>query len=124
MIDAPYLYDASRQPLPDGRTARDWPDNRRRFAPAGLGGGAPGRRRRSIRDWRADVVHAHDWHAGAGLRLPGARTRADGRAQRVHRSTTWPSRACSPLHDCAELGLPRRAYVAARRWSSTASCRS
>src|SRR6185312_16271410 len=41
---------------------RDWPDNHRRFAllgwvAAALGQGADP-------NWRPDLVHAHDWHAG------------------------------------------------------------
>lgn len=61
LIDSPYLYDRPGDPyLSPERT--DWPDNPRRFGLLGwvaahLGCGDVDR------DWRADVVHAHDWHA-------------------------------------------------------------
>jgi starch synthase len=62
LIDSPYLYDRPGSPyLSLERT--DWPDNPRRFgllgwAAAHLGCGD------IDRGWQADVVHAHDWHAG------------------------------------------------------------
>ncbi len=62
LIDSPYLYERPGNPYlaPD---RADWPDNPRRFGLLGwvaahLGCGDVDR------DWRADVVHAHDWHAG------------------------------------------------------------
>jgi len=62
LIDSPYLYDRPGNPYlaPD---RSDWPDNPRRFGLLGwvaahLGCGD------ADRDWRADIVHAHDWHAG------------------------------------------------------------
>jgi len=61
LIDSPYLYERPGNPyLTPART--DWPDNPRRFgllgwAAAHLGCGD------IDRDWRADIVHAHDWHA-------------------------------------------------------------
>ena len=61
LVDHPPFYDRDGSPYgaPDGR---DWPDNHRRFAllawaAAALGGGADP-------NWRPDIVHAHDWHAG------------------------------------------------------------
>jgi starch synthase len=72
LVDHPALYDRPGDPYggPDGRS---WPDNHRRFAllswvAAALGGGADP-------NWRPDIVHAHDWHAGlvpAYLRAQGA----------------------------------------------------
>ena len=61
LIDSPYLYDRPGNPyLTPERN--DWPDNPRRFgllgwAAAHLGCGD------ADRDWSAEVVHAHDWHA-------------------------------------------------------------
>ena len=59
-LDAPHLFDRPGNPYlgPDGL---DWPDNARRFAAlarvgADIGLGA-------IDDFRAGVVHAHDWQA-------------------------------------------------------------
>ncbi len=61
LVDHPPFYDRPGSPYggPDGR---DWPDNHRRFAllswvAAALGQGADP-------NWRPDIVHAHDWHAG------------------------------------------------------------
>jgi starch synthase len=61
LIDSPYLYDRPGNPYLSPARA-DWPDNPRRFgllgwAAAHLGCGD------IDRHWRADVVHAHDWHA-------------------------------------------------------------
>lgn len=62
LIDSPYLYERPGNPYlaPD---RADWPDNPRRFGLLGwvaahLGCGD------IDRSWNADVVHAHDWHAG------------------------------------------------------------
>ncbi len=62
LVDAPYLYDRPGNPYLTPARA-DWPDNPRRFGLLGwvaahLGCGD------IERDWRADVLHAHDWHAG------------------------------------------------------------
>jgi starch synthase len=62
LIDSPFHYGRPGDPyLSPARV--EWPDNPRRFgllgwAAAHLGCGD------MDRDWRADVVHAHDWHAG------------------------------------------------------------
>ena len=60
-VDHPAFYDRAGGPYggPDGR---EWPDNYRRFGllswvAAALGQGADP-------NWRPDIVHAHDWHAG------------------------------------------------------------
>jgi starch synthase len=62
LVDCPALFKRSGGLYQDGRGA-DWPDNAKRFAVLchdaarlALGEWAP--------DWRADVVHANDWHAG------------------------------------------------------------
>jgi len=62
LVDAPWLYDRPGNPYlkPD---RSDWPDNPQRFGLLGwvaahLGCGD------IERGWRADIVHAHDWHAG------------------------------------------------------------
>ncbi len=70
LVDAPSLFRRPGTPYggPDGV---DWPDNHRRFAVLGwvaaqLAAGT------LDSSWRADVLHAHDWHAGlapAYLRL-------------------------------------------------------
>ena len=62
VVDAPFLYQrqGSTYVGPDGR---DWSDNHRRFALLGwiaahLAAGE------LDPDWRPDLIHAHDWHAG------------------------------------------------------------
>jgi len=72
LVDHPPFYDRPGNPYqaPDGS---DWPDNHRRFAllswaAAALAQGADA-------NWRPDLVHCHDWHAGlapAYLRLAGS----------------------------------------------------
>jgi len=61
LIDSPYLFDRPGDPYLTPERS-DWPDNPRRFGLLGwvaahLGWGDVDR------DWRADIVHAHDWHA-------------------------------------------------------------
>lgn len=62
LIDAPYLYDRPGNPYvgPDGA---EWPDNARRFGLLGWVGAHLGCGDID-RGWRADIVHAHDWHGG------------------------------------------------------------
>jgi starch synthase len=62
LVDCPALF---RRPggLYQDENGRDWPDNARRFAlfnhvAARLSQGV------LVRNWRADIVHANDWHAG------------------------------------------------------------
>ena len=57
-VVAPALYERPGDPYlgPDGH---DWPDNHRRFAVLGRTAAAI-----ATSIWPADVVHAHDWHAG------------------------------------------------------------
>jgi starch synthase len=61
LVDHPPFYDRPGNPYagPDGN---DWPDNHRRFGlfgwvAAALAQGADP-------DWRPDILHCHDWHAG------------------------------------------------------------
>jgi glycogen synthase len=90
VIDAPYLYRAGRPlPGPAGRGVARQPAALRA---AGLGGGAPGRRRRRP-GWAPDVVHAHDWHAAMACAYMAEHPAT--RRRRCSPCTTWPSRACS-----------------------------
>ncbi len=79
LIDHPPFYDRPGSPYaaPDGH---DWPDNHRRFAL--LGWAAAALAEGADPDWRPDILHAHDWHAGlapaylraAGMPLPSVFT--------------------------------------------------
>jgi starch synthase len=61
LIDHPAFYDRPGSPYadPDGH---DWPDNHRRFAL--LGWVAAALAQGADPEWRPDILHAHDWHAG------------------------------------------------------------
>ena len=72
LVDHPPFYDRPGNPYsaPDGS---DWPDNHRRFAL--LGWVAAALAQGADPQWRPDIVHCHDWHAGlapAYLRAAGA----------------------------------------------------
>jgi len=72
LVDHPAFYDRPGSPYadPDGR---DWPDNHRRFAL--LGWSASALAQGADPDWRPDILHCHDWHAGlapAYLRAAGS----------------------------------------------------
>lgn len=64
VIDAPWLYRRDGNPYLDAN-GRDWPDNLPRYALLGwiaaqlAAGGLD-------RDWSAELLHAHDWHAALG----------------------------------------------------------
>ncbi len=62
LVDCPSLFRRSGGPYQDG-DGQDWPDNAQRFAvfdhvAAQLSLGL------LLPNWRADIVHANDWHAG------------------------------------------------------------
>jgi starch synthase len=65
LVDAPLLYRRAGNPYVDP-SGRDWPDNPRRFAL--LGWAAAHLALGDLdRNWQADVLHAHDWHAGLSM---------------------------------------------------------
>ncbi len=71
LVDCPSLYDRPGTPYQD-EEGHDWPDNAQRFAKfcrvaASLALGE------LVAGWRADVVHANDWHTGLLPALLGAR---------------------------------------------------
>jgi starch synthase len=62
LLDCPELFSRPGSPYAD-RQGREWPDNARRFA-ALCGAAVRIARGEAGIDWRPDVVHCHDWHAG------------------------------------------------------------
>lgn len=73
LIEAGNLYQRPDNPYVDGE-GRDWPDNYLQFAllswtAASFADGA-------IDDWRPDIVHGHDWHAGLAPAYLAARAGA------------------------------------------------
>jgi starch synthase len=62
LVDAPRFYDRPGSPYLDEH-GRDWPDNAQRFAYFSHVAAALARGQ-VVPGWRADVVHANDWHTG------------------------------------------------------------
>lgn len=85
VLEAPARFDRSGNPYIDA-AGHDWPDNHRRFA---LLGEIAARITQQL--WPADVVHAHDWHAG----LTPAYLRASGSG----------CASCFTIHNLAFQGL-------------------
>lgn len=103
LIDCPKLFDrpGTVYQNPDGA---DWEDNALRFgvlchvaARLGLGEVPVG--------WRADVVHAHDWHTGLVPLLLHAR--GEPRPRSVFTIHNAAFQGCFPLDSAAQLDLPR-----------------
>jgi starch synthase len=105
LVDHPAFYDRPGSPYaaPDGH---DWPDNHRRFAL--LGWVAAAVAQGADPDWRPDIVHAHDWHAGlapaylraAGVALPSVFT--------IH---NLAYQGMFPATRFADLGLPANFFA-------------
>lgn len=102
VIDAPFLYqrEGSTYVGPDGR---DWSDNHRRFALLGWAAAhlAAGE---LDADWRPDLIHAHDWHAGLAplyvAQNPGLKTAT------VFTIHNLAFQGIFPIDCLAELALP------------------
>jgi starch synthase len=76
VIDAPQLYDRPGNPYADGAN-RAYADNDRRFAL--LGWVAAWLADGNDADWRPQVVHGHDWHAGMSMAYLKQREHQRGR---------------------------------------------
>lgn len=110
VIDAPFLYRRGGGPYADG-AGEIWADNLQRFALLGwvaaqlaAGDADP--------DWSADLVHAHDWHAGLACTYLGDRgdTPAAPSVFTVH---NLAFQGLFPLPDAPLLGLSSRHLSAA-----------
>jgi starch synthase len=101
LLDAPSLYRRPGGPYVDEHGA-DWPDNARRFAYLshvaaliGMGHGAY---------WKADVVHANDWHTGlAPLMLAVCGQRRPATVFTVHNLAFQGN---FPIDEARWLGVP------------------
>ena len=102
LIDCPSLFRRSGGPYQDAN-GQDWPDNALRFAVFGhvaarlaLGLMLP--------DWRADIVHANDWHAGL---LPAILATTPGqRPATVFTIHNLAYQGLFPANLYPQLGLP------------------
>ena len=103
-LDAPHLFDRPGNPYlgPDGR---DWPDNAMRFAALSKAAAdlASGR----ARDYRADVLHCHDWQAGLGA----VYARYEGGPKTVMTVHNIAFKGEFPASDFAMLGLPAATFT-------------
>ena len=107
VIDAPFLYQRQGNIYvgPDGF---DWSDNHRRF---GLLGWVAAHMASGELDpdWRPDVVHAHDWHAGLApiymAQNPGLKTAS------VFTIHNLAYQGVFPMDCLADLGLPIRQSI-------------
>jgi starch synthase len=100
LVDHPAFYDRPGSPY-GAADGRDWPDNHRRFAllgwvAAALGQGAD-------TNWRPDIVHAHDWHAGLA---PAYLKAADAPARSIFTVHNLAYQGYFPAGVFPELSLP------------------
>lgn len=108
LVDHPPFYDRPGGPYggPDGR---DWADNHRRFAllswvAAALGTGADP-------NWRPDIVHGHDWHAGlAPAYLRAERDEGSAAASSIFTLHNLAYQGAFPSGVFPELSLPGSFY--------------
>ncbi len=101
IVDHPAFYDRPGNPYaaPDGG---DWPDNHRRFAL--LGWVAAALAQGADPNWRPDILHCHDWHAGlapayirvAGSAVPSVFTIHNLAYQGVFPAADFPDLALPP----------------------------
>jgi starch synthase len=107
VLDAPALFQRDGGPYGD-RSGADWPDNWRRFA--ALGRAAADLASGAIANWRFELLHAHDWHAGLA---PAYLRYAPGPGPVAPSLVTIHNIAFQGRFDVSIfpfLGLPPRAY--------------
>ncbi len=104
LVDHPAFYDRAGGPYagPDGR---EWPDNHRRFSL--LGWAAAALARGADPNWRPDIVHGHDWHAGlAPAYLAAERPAAPSRVATLFTIHNLAYGGVFPMSAFADLALP------------------
>ena len=104
LVQAPALYDRPGNPYL-GSDGKDWSDNAIRFAALGWAGATLGQGLDP--DWRPDVIHCHDWHAG----LSPAYVRAFAQANQDAPATVFTIHNLAyqglfPAAEFDQLGLP------------------
>lgn len=105
LVDCPQLFQRAGTLYQDPQ-GRDWEDNAQRFAllshvAARVSSG------RTPLGWKADIVHAHDWHTGLVpllLRLQGPE-----RPRTVFTIHNMAFQGQFPMHHAERLGLPQEA---------------
>jgi starch synthase len=106
LIDHPPFYDRPGNPYGDGG---DWPDNHRRFAL--LGWAAAALAAGSDPDWRPDIVHAHDWHAGLTPAYLAAEAVPGNRAATLFTVHNLAFQGVFPAGVFADLALPAEFFA-------------
>ena len=111
VIDAPDLYDRPGNPYADASN-NAYPDNDRRFAL--LGWVAAQLAQGLDPAWRAQIVHAHDWHAGLAPAYVKAAQEATGQriAGTVQTIHNLAYQGNFPPHVFGALHLPGHYYAA------------
>ncbi|MGV6987880.1 glycogen synthase GlgA [Testudinibacter sp. P80/BLE/0925] len=100
LIDAPHLYQREGNPYHDPHY-NDYGDNYLRFALLGWFGAELGDKLDSW--WKADVVHAHDWHAGMACAYLYAKGRPAKSVFTIH---NLAYQGQFHYRHLAEIGLP------------------
>jgi starch synthase len=103
LVDHPAFFDRPGGPYHDP-SARLFADNHRRFAlfssvAAALAAGAD-------REWRPQILHAHDWHAGLAAAYLAARPSGEGTAATLFTVHNLAYQGLFPAASFPELYLP------------------
>ncbi|MBL8348149.1 MAG: glycogen synthase GlgA [Rubrivivax sp.] len=104
VLDAPYLYRRAGSPY-GNHAGEEWPDNLQRFALLGWVAAHLAADDADLR-WRADIVHAHDWHAA--LACAHVADHPAGEVRSVFTIHNMAFQGLFPLHDWPLLGLASR----------------
>ena len=107
LLECPEFFAREGSPYVDLR-GDDWPDNLQRFAL--LGWAAARLSSGEFGDWRADIVHSHDWHAALANAYLVAR--GTPRAASVFTVHNLAYQGDFAAHNFAALGLPAAFYAA------------
>ncbi len=102
LIDCPSLYNRPGTPYQD-ENGNDWADNAQRFAHLGRVAARLAMGELQA-DWKADVVHANDWHAGLVPLFLG--TTRDGRPATVFTIRNLAFQGLFPGSVMSTIGLP------------------